>query len=452
MAVRRRGRLRAVVPVLWLLAGGGAWAQAPSAEQLETLVTAQQQALDANDTAQILATGKQLGSFSFALLGTLYAGTERCKQASVAFDHAMTVDDPAVDPQHSVQLALQLLGQALCAGNREQAAHAREQVLKIAGDTGAAHLLLANTYHAANDLPKTIADLNRAVALEPDNAAVHSALGSAYWELNEYQYNLDTLREFEAAWKLKSREFSTNEDLGSILSQYERYREAAERLRDAIAAEGQVPDPWLQLGMNAFAQDELAEARTDLERAVALTTDEARNGYQVRRAYAALSRVAMRNGDTASAARFADREAALHRKMAESGGSEPLSESAGTSAQRRAASPAAGKGVEAAPSQQQLDLERHLKEIAAKSLNDAGTVLARERDYAGALPLFRMAAEADPELPPVLRNLGLAAFHTAAYAEAAKALAQALVKAPDDSVVLADLEQSRALLKQEQGH
>ncbi len=451
MGVSRR--VSALWPVLWLvLAGNGAWGQAPSAEHLETLVTAQQQALDADDTAQILTTGKQLGSFSFSLLGTLYAGTDRCKEASDAFDHAVTVDDAAIDPQHSVQLALLLLGQALCAERRDEAAHAREQVLKITGDTAAAHLLLANAYHAASDLPKTIADLNRAVALEPDNAAAHSALGSAYWELNEYQYNLDSLREFEAAWRLKPRDFSTNEDLGSILSQYERYSEAAERLRDAITADGQIPDPWLQLGMNAFAQDQLAEARTDLERAVALTTDGARNGYQIRRAYAALSRVAMQTGDMGSAARFSDREAALHQKMAESGRAEPLSESAGTAAQSRAASPAAGKAVVAAPSQQQLDLERHLKEIAAKSLNDAGTVLARERDYAGALPLFRIAAEADPELPPVLRNLGLAAFHTAAYEEAAKALALALVKAPDDSVVRTDLEQSRAMLKQEQAH
>ena len=84
-----------------------------------------------------------------------------------------------------------------------------------------------------------------------------------------------------------------------------------------------------------------------------------------------------------------------------------------------------------------------MRGVVARSLNDAGTALAQERDYARALPFFREAAEADPTVVPVMRNLGLAAYHQAEYAEAVRALSKALEQAPGDALVQRYLEEAR---------
>ena len=232
-----------------------------------------------------------------------------------------------------------------------------------------------------------------------------------------------------------------------MLSQYERYGEAEVCFRAASAADPASPDPWLQLGMNAYAQGRGGEALTALGRAVELTgRDEARNGYQIRRAYAVLSRLAAEGGRAAEERQYADKERELREAVERADVATPLTESTGLvaqgPAQRAHRRPAAAEGDGA-----DGPMQRRLGEIAAKGLNDAGTVLARRRDYVGALPLFRVAAAVDPELGPVMRNYGLAAFHAGDPREAAAALERALAANPGDELVRRDLEQAREQMR-----
>jgi Flp pilus assembly protein TadD len=138
------------------------------------------------------------------------------------------------------------------------------------------------------------------------------------------------------------------------------------------------------------------------------------------------------------------KEGELRKAVLSSGTATPLTESTGISVsvgqgrERKAAGAAAGE-------ERGAEIERQLRGVVAKSLNDAGTVLARGHDYPGALPLFREAAGADPTLSPVMRNLGLAAFHTGNYAEAVAAFTRALEQNPADALVSGYLERARAL-------
>ncbi len=428
--------------------------RADRAERLQQLVAAEQAALDSGDAPQILTAGKQLGALALRMLGGLYTTQGRCGMASDMYQQSMTADDLPDSSQARVQTSLLLLASDLCANRPEDANHTAEQIISTAGDTAEAHLLISNARHGGGDLAGTIAELHQAVTLAPQFGPAHLALGDAFWELNEYQYNLDTLREFTAAQSLSPKDFFTDLYLGFILSQYERYGEASTYLGYAAAVDTASPDPWLQLGLNSYAQNRPTEARTSLEKAVALTgTDEGRNGFQIRRAYAVLSRIAASEGREAEAEKFALQEAAVHGKMRLEDVSTPLSESTEIVPNHasRGGRPIHSDGLPSTSSPEQAEVEQHLKIIVAKSLNDGGTVLAREHDYAAALPLFRIAAGADPALRPVMRNLGLAAFHTGAFEEAATALARALEQVPNDNLVRNDLDQSRAMLAQHPG-
>lgn len=443
-----------------LLAAPSAWAAPHAAapglqdpapqdplQRLQQLTAAQQAALDSGDPGQIVTTGRQLASLAQSLLANLYAGEGNADAAAQALTRAWEL---APEPG----TGLSLITSSLERNRPQEASHVEQQLLQAAGESARLRLLLASAHHAADDLPGTITELTRAISLNPQFAPAHLALGNAFWELNEYQYNADSLREFTEAQHLDPAGYLANFNLGSILSEYQRFGEAAPFLEFAASADPASPDPWLQLGMNAYAQNRVPDALAALEKSVTLTgVDQARNSYQIRRVYAVLSRLHAEAGHSEQARRMAVRAEDLHAEILRSNIASPLSESTGlvvnnSSAKARSVSTAAIPSPPSAPpTPQQQQLERQLQQVVANSLNDAGTALARGHDYAGALPLFRQASAADPTLAAATRNLGLAAFHVGGYDEAVTALTRALEQNPADALARQDLEQSLTLRK-----
>ncbi len=480
-------------------------AQPQPAQQLEQLAATQQSALDAGDPDQILSTSRQLAALAQRLLANLDREQAKFDTAAVAYHQSIALDDQPqthldlalndvlqskpdaalaqVAPLTATQpFALKIAAQAyqqkgdtaaaadaltrawdlqpdldtgalvitsdLQAGRPDQANRVAAQMLSRAGDSARLHLTLAEAHHNGGDLNGTITELTRAVALQSEVAPYHLALGNAYWELNENQYNADSLREFVAAQRLSPADYLSNFDLGSILSQYHRFSEAETYLKHAAEADPASPDPWMQIGMDAYIQDHRSDARAAFEKAITLTgTDQSHNSYQIRRAYAVLSRISAEEGRTPEARISADHAEELHAQVLRANLPSTLSESTGVNANlsRAPARPQAGSPVPvAAPSAQQQQLRQQLRAIAGHSLNDAGTVLARNHDYAGALPLFRQATLADPTLLPATRNLGIAAFRTANYDEAITALTHVLQQNPADTLARSYLDQARA--------
>ncbi len=418
-------------------------AEAP-AQQLQSLLTAQQTAVSAGDPASILAASRPAAALALRLAAELDLAGSRLPAARDLLRRSF-----ALDPQTGTGLLL--LSAELRDGQTADAQALAASLLASSGESAGLHLRLAQTFQAAGDLDDTIRQLTAALALDPQIPGGHLALGSAFWQLNQFQYNADSLREFTEAQRLDPRNFLANLDLASVLSQYHRFPEADRYFKLAAEADPTSPDPSFQMGMNRYAEDDLPAARPLLERAVALTgSDLAHNSYQIRRAFAVLSRMAALAGQPEKARLLADREEQLHQRLLAEGRAPTLTlstgllvggSSAGVAHPTASPTPASAPG---ATPPNTAALHQQLLTVAASSLNDAGTALARTHDYAGALPLFREAAAADPTLSPVLRNLGLAAFHTGAFAEAADALTRALARDPGDALAQRYLDQARA--------
>ena len=420
-----------------------------SGQRLEVLLAAEQTALDTNDPNQILSTARQLGFFGLQLLGSLYVGQDRCALASHSYRQALSVSDGPEMLQVHLETQMLLLTSELCSEHTAAADQISAEVLASSGNTPRTHMLLASARQAGDDLAGALVDLQKAIALAPQLGPAHLALGNVYWELNEFQYNVDSLREFTLARQLLPNDFFANENLGSLLSQFERYDEAKPYLLKAAELDPASPSPWIQLGMNAFAQNHAEQALTAFQKAVTLTgSNESLNSYQIRRVFASLSRLEAQRGDAAKAEAWSRRELAIRSAMALEDVSTPLTESVGVTADAaHQAQPDRARATNKTEtiSPENAALERRLEQIVAKSLNDAGTVYARSRDFAEALPMFRIAASADPDQPPFMRNLGLAAFHTADYSTAVMALTHALAQNPGDTLAQDDLAQARAL-------
>ena len=364
-----------------------------AAEELARRSVAEQSARNSGDAGQILASARQFAALALRLLGDLDLAESHSQSSITHYQQSLTFDDApetrvklafadlaaakpdsalaeyatltAAQPEdaRAAKLAAQaylqkddfgyaadaltrawkldsaidtgvlLITADLRAGRYEHADGVAGQILTQTGDGARPHLILAQAFHAAGDLARTIVEFSRVISLEPDSASGHLALGEAFWELNEYQYNADSLHEFMEAQRLSPADFFSNLDLGSILSQYQRYADAMPYLMRAAESDPSSPGPWLDLGMNAYAQNLTAEARPALEKAIALTgSAESRNNFQIRRTYAALSRINAEAGRNTDAQHFAAREQQLHAAMLVHSGSSILSESTSVTA------------------------------------------------------------------------------------------------------------------------
>jgi len=84
-------------------------------------------------------------------------------------------------------------------------------------------------------------------------------------------------------------------------------------------------------------------------------------------------------------------------------------------------------------------LQVELKTILASAFNDLGTTEARQEHFPLALAHFHEAEHWNPDLPSLLRNVGIAASRAGDYPECIRALRPVLAKNPADSVVRAML-------------
>lgn len=308
----------------------------PSADQqLQSLVSAQQSAVESGDGGRILVSSRELAAFTLRLLADIDIARGDLSKASERYQQSLGIhDSPDVRLELAISYILRkdadlalmelrkvtaqqpdnarawsLTGEALLlqqnnraaaevldrsfhlkpemqtalllvtvlqnSNQRDEADRLLEQLKSSIGDGAQLHLLLANAHHQSGDLSATISELQQAIALNPQIGTLHLALGNAYWELNEYQYNADALREFTESQKLDPADYFSNYDLGAVESQYGSYRQTQTHLDLAAKANPGTPDPFFQLGMNAYAQDDRPQARTYLDKAIALNGQQA---------------------------------------------------------------------------------------------------------------------------------------------------------------------------------
>jgi len=284
----------------------------------------------------------------------------------------------------------------------------------------------------------------RAAELAPNSFDAQIALGMASWELNGFQYNEQTLQAFTAAHHLDRDGYASNLSLGLIESQYHQFEAADIHLRSALTADPSAPEPWYQLGMNDWDQDRPAEAGDALQHYLSLAkTSKREKPGQVRLALLILDRIAEEQGVSADPKHRAT-ESALEQQIAPQADFAERTPDAGGGVVDPGVTSKSSAVLPGRVAQSELKATpRQLREVAANSLNDMGTVLARKHDYAAAVLPLHYAAEYDPTLDPVMRNLGFAAFLSGSYEESESALRQEVSTHSDDATARAYLGMSQ---------
>ena len=389
-------------------------------------------------------------------MGQAYIDKQEFRQAAEVLTKVVE-RKPDIDTYYSLAICWLSTGDA----EGKAKAHAVfEQMKAFAGDSGSLHVLFGRAYRDANIMPDAIREFERAIALDPSTPHAHYFLGLAHLSMNEWKPTPEVQPELEKEVQFHPKDFLANYMLGFLASSQRQYEIADKYLRAAMEIDPTWPEPYLYLGLNAFAQGDPKSAEPLLRKAVDFTgSDESRGNYQIRRAYVDLGRILASSGRGQESDTFIAKARELQNKtmvdsqqrttvmlMAEGGASGmaavvPLDKRQETLAAPLVAGSADPYAQLDAAALQQTKLtteqlgaikaqDEDLRKILGQSLSDLATAEAIQHNYTMALTHYQEAEKWDPTIPDLNKNLGQSAFRAKNYEEAARGLSLAVVSSP----------------------
>lgn len=349
--------------------------------------------------------------------------------------------------------------------DKARAAEVFQQTIKFAGDSSSLHVLFGRAYRDANDMPGATQEFQRAIALDTRTPHAHYFLALAHLAVNEWKPTPEIRAEFAKELEFHPRDYLANYMVGFVASADRDYDVSNRYLQIASEVGPTWPEPWLYLGLNAYAQGDMKRAEECLRKAVILTgNDESRSNYQIRRAYVDLGRILSNSGRAEESEVFLTKARDLQKKsmeltqqqissvMAEGGGTMaavvPLRpEKDVEAAELRPANADPFARVDAAiVARTNLTVEQRaavetqetrLRAILGLSFNGLATSEAVSGQFLAALGHYQEAERWDAAIPGLSKNLGLSAFRSDNFPEAIRGFSKALAENPSDAPVRA---------------
>lgn len=410
----------------------------------------------------------------YLTLGRAYSDKRQYTQAAAALNHAEQLQ-PSIETLYSLAIAWLSLGNA---HGKAEAQSVFARMRAMAGESGSLHVLIGRAYRDAGMMPDAIAQFQRAIDVDTTTPHAHYFLGLAKLSLNEWHSTPEVLAQMQDEVRYHPDDFLANYMLGFLASSQRQYALADKYLKKATTLNTTWPEPYLYLGLNAFAQGDNATAKTMLLQAVKLTgTDESRSNYEIRRAYVDLARIFSMEHNPQQADLYVGKARNLENKVMQDSqqrttalmlkeggnagnmvGTVPLDERAQNAAAPIDSSAASLTARVTAGALDKANLtpaqravadkeEAVLRPILAQSYSDLATAEAIQHNYAAAVTHYQAAQQWDPSISNLHRNLGQAAFRAQNFAVAASSLAIAVEHNPQQPALRAMLGMSYFNLK-----
>jgi len=303
------------------------------------------------------------------------------------------------------------------------------------GNTAQLHVYFGHAYLMTDHFDLAVSEFKEALQKDPKIKEAHYFLGLAYLSKDEDNGWTENAAEDRAEIENNPDDFRPHFDLGNIDLKRHVPDEAERELKRASEIQPDNPDPLIGLGELLVAQRRTAEAAEVMARAIALTKDVSRNGYQVSRAYYVLGRVQMETGRGDEGTQNLKTAAELREKT--QAPQQSRDASAVVAQQRRASEQPLRVEATAStlPPEEQRQLDTYfaqLKPAIADAYNNLGVAAAARKDFPAALNDFRKAGEWYPALDTLDRNMGMAAFYAGNYQEAVSPLYRVVERNPTD--------------------
>jgi tetratricopeptide (TPR) repeat protein len=401
---------------------------------------------------------------AYLVLGRAYSSKQEFTKAAEALAHAAQLQ-PNIETLYSLAIAWLSTGDTQ---GKQHAIAVFDQMKVMVGDSGSLHVLFGRAYRDAAMMQDAVREFQRAIELDPATPHAHYFLGLAKLSLNEWKPTPEAQGEFLKELHYYPKDFLANYMSGFLASSERQYAVADKYLKTASEINPNWPEPWLFMGLNAFAQGDTKTAEPLLRKAIELTgADESRSNYQIRRAYVDLGRILANSGREQESDVYFTKARNLQNKtmqdtqqkvteMALSAGTTsmaatvpldkrqenqaaPLVQGSTDPFARVDASVMAHANLDDSQKATAKMQEDKLRLILGQSFSDLATSEAIQHNYDVALTRYQEAERWNPEVPGLAKNLGQCAFRAGNFPEAIRGLSRALTAQPDDLPIRAML-------------
>jgi len=368
------------------------------------------------------------------------------------FRHAADALTRSLELQSNVMVAYALATAYLNLHENDKAAAIFQRLTAATGDRASLHIMTGRAYQNTGMMDDAVREFNYAAGVDATSSRAHYFIGLLYMAQNEWVATPQAREQFAAEVKVNPKDFFGNFFLGYIENIDNNYETSDRYLAVAAADKPDWPEPYLYMGLNAFARHDNQKAEELLRKAIALTGDDkSRNNYQIRRAYYVLGRICISSGRKEEGVAYTKVFSEMQDKtMADSRANTPASKTMGTMGSGMAAEPSVPTSAVIDPTAQPGDTapqltpqekaeiktaEQRISLLLGNAYNDLGTSEARQKQYAVALSYFQQAEKWNPTIPHLMRNIGFSAFRATDYAESARALKLAVQQEPADKII-----------------
>jgi len=321
-----------------------------------------------------------------------------------------------------------------------------DDMLTGLGDRAQIHIYFGRAYREgeSESLDNAVQEFKKAISRDNKVPQAHYFLALAYLDRDGESGFSEAVPELRAELRTNPEDYRSHYLLGYIAMKQHNPKEAESELVHAATLEPQNPDPLVFLGHVYESDGREAEAEATTRKAIALTKDVSRNGYQINQVHYVLARILLRTGRKEEG----EKEMALSKELRERVAHPELVRSQkltdfvnlmqgqGEKASRpdMPAAPVSPEEQKKAPA-----YANQLKPAIADAYNNLGVIAAGQKEFATAVDYFRKAGAWNPSLETLDRNLGMAAFYANQYDQAVAPLGRHLQEHSDDMRVRAAL-------------
>jgi tetratricopeptide (TPR) repeat protein len=394
------------------------------------------------DHAKLLAMGvirnnpndSKDGADAHGILGRVLLKTGKIAEARQELEEAVALDSTF---ENGYQLAVADLD----GGDEKGATKIFAEMQASFGDTAVLHLQFGRAYLNSDFQSDAVEEFQKAIAEDDRLPGVHYSLAAAYLSTAGHTKLPEAEAELNKEIAIFPDEAAAYAALGHLLAAQhhgaEEDAEAEKDLKRATELDPKNPDGFFYLGQFYADLKKLPEAEAALRQSIAMTTDVSRNAYQVQKARYLLGRLLMQTGQADEGnQQIAAAHALTQQNLARDQNrlSDYLQEKRDTQTSgmgdempRMEDKPADAEAV------QQVDaLEKQLGPVMADSYNNLGAIAGSEGNATAALRYFEEAEEWNPALPGLDYNLGRAAFAAGAFAQAVGPVSRYLRAHPEE--------------------
>lgn len=388
----------------------------------------------AKSLAQNVLEAEPGNASAHVTLGRVFSGLGQHQAAIEQFEAAI-----GIHPDFEDTFALG--NEYLRAKDEPKAAAVFGKILEAANDSPAIELQIGTAYAEHGYPDQAVAEFKKLIAKDPKYPGAHYSLGAAYLVGASDALYPQAAEQFRQELALNPNDYLSQYQLGYIELSQHKLKEAEHDLTRAAALDPANPDAFLSLGQLYMETNRTADAETALRKSVALTTDVARNHYQVQRAHYMLARLLLESGHEAEGKAEMEISQELMRKSvlenqgrsASAAAEAPGGSSGGDTASGANRMPAESPAVNQEVGKQVAAFQKQVAPAIADSYNNLGAIAAGSNQFAEALAYFEKAYAWNPALPGLDYNWGKAAFAAGQFDEAVGPLGRYVEAHPHDA-------------------